>query len=200
MVVFREIRFTQVLSELARRLLPDHPSPLITEIPSQLLAVVYQDRRIACQFANRRVQITDKRGQIPGEKPLTTVAVNAIEAASQSSGGRKEIVAYGYNYTVHLTEPAAANFISARFFSDATKVSSAFKGELQGIGFEATINIPQRQCQVNFALAPVPNTVNLIQTVINYHYEGQSPPHSAEELSQQVAAQYDEFLQVLRQL
>lgn len=61
-MVFRELRFGQILNELARRLLPDYPTPLITEVPGQVLAVVFPDKRIQCQFANLQVRVTDTRG------------------------------------------------------------------------------------------------------------------------------------------
>lgn len=199
-VVFRELRFTQVLTELARRLLPEHPSPLITEIPSRLLSVVYPDRGIDCQFANRRVQVRDKRGGIPGENPFPVIALNAIEAASQSSGGHEGIVAYGFNYTLHLREGQAANYLSARFFSNATKISQAFAGELRQIGFVAAISIPERRCLAKLTLMPVADAADLIEVVVNYHYEGQSPPLLSQGLTQQTATQYDEFLRVLREI
>lgn len=61
-VVFRSLGFGQILSQLARRLLPKHPSPLIMETPNQIPAIVHPDRRIDCQFADRRVRVAEKRG------------------------------------------------------------------------------------------------------------------------------------------
>lgn len=198
--VFKELRYTQVLSELARRLLPDHPAPLITEIPGQLLAVVYPDRRIECQFTNRRVLVTDKRSVTPGENPFGLVTLNALEAVSRSSGGDQAIVAYGYNYVLRLKEAGPTHYISTRFFSDTTKISHAFGGELQSIEFTAAVSIATAHCLASVTLRPAPNAAEVIEATVNYHYDGQSPALSAEEISRQVATKYDEFAQALRQL
>lgn len=197
-VVFRDLRFGQILSELARRLLPEHPSPLITEIPNQLLAVVYPDRQIECQFANRRVQVTDKRRVDPGEHPFPLIASNAIDAAVQSSG--RDIAAYGYNYVVHLQENAPAQYIASRFFQNADVIAEAVGGQLTSIGFTAQAHVPQEGCLLSINLGPVPNTQDLIQATVNYHYEGQSPADAALAIGDQVAALYKRFVDALHRL
>ncbi len=197
-VVFEELRFGAPLNELARRLLPGHPAPLITEIPDQVLAVIYPERQIQCQFANRRVEVRDGRGVDPGIDPFGTVAINAIEAAARASG--KPIVAYGYNFDVNLSlgEDDPATFLRSRFLKDPHTLSQAFGGEVKAVGIKASIH--RSDCEANFDVEPLDGKIGLVKAHVNYHYEGKSPPQQADMLVTQIRERYNEFLQALRQL
>ena len=198
-VVFEELPIGAVLHELARRLLPEHPSPLITEIPDQLLAVIYPERQLQCQFANRRVDVRDGRGVEPGIEPYGTVAINAVDSAKRASG--KGIVAYGYNFDVHLPLPGddPASFLKARFLSDPQKLGRAFDGDVRSVGVKASIQQADRQA--NFDIEPLADGGRgLIKARVNYHYEGGEPPLDAQALVTQVRERYEEFLAALGRL
>jgi len=196
-VVFQELRFGQVLYELARNLLPGHPSPLITEIPNQLLVVVYPDRKLQCQFANRRVEVRDNRDVGPGTEPFSQVAVKAVEAASQASGCN--IVAYGYNYVVQLPigqDPG--QFIRTRFFKSPETLGDAFGGEVGSVGIKASIKLAD--CKAIFDIEPVPDRPELIKAHANYHYERTKLPTDANALTEEIQQKYDEFKAAMERL
>lgn len=200
-VVFKEMRFTQVLDELAIKILPEHPAPLITKIPGQLLSIIYPDRNIHCQFANKRVQVSDKRGLTPGEHPFGLIASGAIKAAYYPAEKREDkIVSYGYNYAINLKQNEATSFISSRFFSNCDKIQNVFKGNLRSVGFETNIFISQKNCLAKFVLNSQAGISDIIIATINFHYESQIPPDTAEEINQQATSQYDEFFQILEKL
>ncbi|MFQ5880089.1 MAG: hypothetical protein ACE5IZ_07960 [Dehalococcoidia bacterium] len=198
-VVFEELPIGAILHEMARRLLPEHPSPLITEIPDQLLTVIYPQRQIQCQFANRRVDVRDRRGMDPATEPFSTVAINAVEAATTASG--KPVVAYGYNFDVHLPlqgdDPAV--FLKARFLTDPNKLGQAFGGDVKTVGIKASIH--RSDSQANFDIEPLlDGQTGLIKAHVNYHYERRKPPAQATELVTQIQERYQEFLTALQRL
>lgn len=198
-VVFRELKFGPVLSELARKLLHGHPSPLITEIPNQLLAVVYPDRQIQCEFANRRVKVTDGRGTEPGAEPFAQVAFSATNAASQASAA--EPVAYGYNYELHIPvgEQDAGAFLRARFLRQHNEIGEAFGGTLDAVLIGASVRLAHDR-QANFDIEPIPERPGYAKAHVNYHYDKKSPPLGAEALTAEVRQKCDEFRAALERL
>lgn len=198
-VVLRELKFGPMLSEPARRLLHGHPSPLITEIPNQVLAVVYPDRQIQCEFANRRVKVTDSRGTEPGADPFAEVVINATNAASQASAA--EIVAYGYNYELHIPvgEEDAGAFLRTRFLRQASGIGEAFGGTVGAVGISVSVKLAD-DCQANFDIGPIPERPSHAKAHVNYHYERKSPPLEPEGLSAQAREKYDEFRAALEKL
>jgi len=198
-VVFRELKFGPMLSEPARRLLEGHPSPLITEIPNQVLAVVYPDRQIQCEFADRRVKVTDGRGTEPGAEPFAQVVINATQAAGRASAA--QIVAYGYNYELHIPvgEEDAGAFLRTRFLSEAAKIGQAFGGTVGPVGISASVRLAD-DCQANFGIEPIPERPGYAKAHVNYHYEGKSPSLQSDELSAQAREKYQEFRAALGRL
>jgi hypothetical protein len=197
-VVFAELRFGPVLSELARRLLPGHPAPLITEIPNQVLAVVYPDRQIQCEFANRRATVRDSRGGQPGAEPFGQVAINAVGAAREA--GAPRIVAYGYNYELHmpLGNGDAGAFLRTRFFRQPDEIGQAFGGRGGPVGIGASVTLSD--CEVKFDIAPIPERSGYAKAHVNYHYEGREPPPDAEALAEEAGRRCNEFRAALEKL
>jgi hypothetical protein len=197
-VVLEELRFGAALNELARRLLPGHPSPLITEIPDQLLAVVYPEKQIQCQFANRRVEVRDGRGVDPGADPFATIAIKAIEAASAASA--KGTVAYGYNFDVHLpmTGSDPSTFLKDRFLTKPDQIANAFAGVVKLVGIKATID--RQGSLVNFDLEPAGDGIQAIKAHVNYHFEPGEPPVDAGVMESEMRDRYAEFLAALERL
>lgn len=197
-VVLEELRFGAPLNELARRLLPGHPSPLITEIPDQLLAVIYPDKQIQCQFANRRVVVSDARGVDPGTEPFATIAIKASEAASTASG--KGTVAYGYNFDVYLpltgSDPSA--FVKDRFLTKPGQIAAAFSGDIQMVGIKATIR--RHDCVANFDIEPAGDGMQAIKAHVNYHFEPGEPPRDSGAMESEMRDRYQEFLAALERL
>ena len=198
-VVFRELKFGRVLSELARKLLHGHPSPLITEIPDQVLAVVYPDRQIQCQFANRRVDVRDSRGTTPGAEPFPQVVINAVNAAREASGTK--IVAYGYNYwlDVPLGEGDAGAFLRTTFLKRPSEIGDAFGGTVGAVGISASVTLPSG-CRANFDIGPIPERSAYAKAHVNYHYEEKEPPSDVEALAEEAERRYDEFRAALEKL
>lgn len=193
------MKFGQVLYELARDLLPGHPAPLITEVPNQVLAVVYPDRQLKCQFANRRVDIADARGSEPGTDPFVQVAMNAIGAARQAGGAQIPVVAYGYNYDVQLTlRMDSGDFLRSRFFSNPEALGSAFNGTVEAVGIK--VSVKTADCQANFDIEPILGQAKSVKAHVNYHFEGKAPPQEAEALAEQVMEKYRHFRQALERL
>lgn len=197
-VVLRELRFGPVLNELGRKLLPGHPSPLITEIPNQVLAVVYPDRQIQCQFANRRVDVSDTRGATPGADPFPLVAINAVAAAREASGAG--IVAYGYNFELHmpLGDGDAGTFLRTRFFKNPTDIGDAFGGTVGPVGIAASVTLPD--CAINFDIGPIPERAGYARAYVNYHYEPGTPPSDPGALTEEVDRKYEQFRAALEKL
>jgi hypothetical protein len=197
-VVFAELKFGPVLSELARKLLPGHPAPLITEIPNQVLAIVYPDRQIQCEFANRRARVRDDRGSQPGAEPFPQVAINAVEAAREA--GARSIVAYGYNYELHmpLGSGDAGTFLRTRFFRQPDEIGQAFGGKGGPVGISAWVRLAD--CEVSFDIAPIPERSGYAKAHVNYHYESKEPPLDAAGLAAEAERRYDEFRAALEKL
>jgi hypothetical protein len=198
-VVFSELKFGPVLSELARKLLHGHPSPLITEIPNQVLAVVYPDRQIQCEFANRRVKVTDNRGTEPGAEGFAQVVVNATNAVTHASGA--EIVAYGYNYELHIPvgDQDAGAFLRARFLRQHNEIGQAFGGSVEGVLIGASVSLGH-DCQANFEIQPIPERPGYAKAHVNYHYDKKSPPLELETLGAEARQKCDEFRAALERL
>ena len=198
-VVFRELKFGPILSELARKLLHGHPSPLITEIPNQVLAVVYPDRQIQCQFANRRVDVRDSRGTTPGAEPFPQVVINAVNAAREASGA--QIVAYGYNYELDmpLGEGDAGAFLRTRFFKQPGEIGEAFGGTVGAVGISASVALPGGW-QANFDIGPIQERAGYAKAHVNYHYDSGEPPSEPGALVEEIEQKYREFRAALEQL
>jgi hypothetical protein len=198
-VVFRELKFGPVLSELARKLLHGHPSPLITEIPNQVLAVVYPDRQIQCQFANRRVDVRDSRGTTPGAEPFPQVVINAVDAAREASG--EKIVAYGYNYELDmpLGEGDAGAFLRTTFLKRPGEIGDAFGGTVAAVGISASVTLPGG-CQATFGIGPIPERVGYAKAHVNYHYDSDKLPSDPVALAEEVERKYQEFRAALERL
>lgn len=201
MVVFRELRLNETLLTHARRLLPTLPNPLVTEIPNQLIGVVYPDQSIQCQFANRRVQVTHtSRTGLVGEAPFCEIAIAAVERARES--GSQDIIAYGFNFDVLFRE--LRNYHSpgqyiARFLVDPNLLAGIFGGSVEDAGVKVTIGTTD--CQVNFDLEGVPpEAPTELKAHVNYHFASPSPPSDASELCRLMEQKHGDFFRALAAL
>jgi hypothetical protein len=198
-VVFRELRLNDMLLTHARRLLPTLPNPLVTEIPNQLIGVVYPDHSIQCQFANRRVEVRHtSRSGLVGEAPFCDVAVAAVERARES--GSRDTVAYGFNYDVLLGNyDKPGQYITARFLADPNLLAAIFGGSIEDAAVKITVGTSD--CRVNFDLEGVPpDAPTVLKAHINYHFADPSPPNDASELCQLMQQKHGDFFRALQAL
>lgn len=200
-VVFRELRLNEVLLMHARRLLPALPSPLVTEIPNQLIGVVYPDHAIQCQFANRRVDVRHTpRTEVVGEAPFCDVAVAAVERARES--GSQDVVAYGFNYDVLMNlrdYERPGQYVVQRFLAKPNVLATIFGGPVED--GRITVTIAGGDCHVNFDLEGFPPEArNQLKAHVNYHFAGHTPPSDAAELCQAMQQKYEEFFRALQAL
>lgn len=200
-VVFRELRLNEALLMHARRLLPALPNPLVTEIPNQLIGVVYPDHSIQCQFANRRVDIRHTpRSGLVGEAPFCEVAVAAVERARES--GSQDVVAYGFNYDVLMQlrdYDRPGQYVVQRFLANPNVLAAIFGGTVAD--GRITVIIAAGDCQVNFDLEGFPpDAPNLLKAHVNYHFTDHAPPNDAAELCQLMQQKYEDFFRALQAL
>jgi len=198
-VVVPELRFGAVLSELARKLWPAHPAPLITEIPDQALTVIYPDRQLQCQFGNNRVEITDSRGVAPGtDDPFALVATNAFKAVYASSGDK--IVAHGFNFELHvpIAGQTPPDFMQARYFhSPQQHIADAFGAQLAALGFIATME--RSNCRIQLLVEPS-KIEGSLRVYANFHYDEAAPPQDEGEFRTAFENEYDAFKEALHRL
>lgn len=200
-VVFRELRLNEVLLMGVRRLLPALPNPLVTEIPNQLIGVVYPDHAIQCQFANRRVDIRHSpRTEMVGEEPFSDVAVAAVERAKES--GSQDVIAYGFNYDVQMQlrdYDSPGQYIVNRFIANPNLLTAIFGGHIED--GKINVSIAGGDCRVNFDLEGIPpDAPNLLKAHVNYHFADQAPPNDAGALRELMQQQYEEFFRALQAL
>lgn len=195
-VVFRELRFTDLLRTAVRQLLPAYPNPLITEVPNQLIGVLYADQQIECQFANRRVEVRDRRGLV-GATPFCEIAVAATQKAVES--GSQPIVSYGFNYTmlIPLEADSRAGQYVLKYLSEPERLGEAFGGKVTDVGINATV---EADCEVNFDLGGVPDASNMLKAHGNYHFKDAEPPGEADKVRVALEAKYEDFCRALNAL
>lgn len=196
-VVFRELRLNELLLTYARKLLPTLPNPLVTEVPNQLIAVVYPDLSLQCQFANRRVDVRQTgRGPV-GEPPFCEIGVAAVEKAKES--GSQQIVAYGFNFDVLIplkVHDTAGQYV-ATYLADKESVGAIFGGSIKDAGVKVSISA---ECEVNFDLEGLPDAPNVLKAHVNYHYPDKSPPTDPAELCRLMQQKQEEFFRALNAL
>lgn len=178
-LVVPELHFGAVLSELARKLWPAHPAPLITEIPGQALTVIYPDRRLQCQFSNNRVEVKDERGVSPNTDPFALVATNAFKAVFESSGDKT--VAHGFNFELHVPVEGQTppDFMKARYFHNPQQqIADPLGAQLAGLGFIAAME--RADCRIQLLVEPS-KIEGCLRVYANFHYEG-APPSQDESL------------------
>ena len=200
-VVFRELRLNEALLTHARRLLPALPNPLVTEIPNQLIGVVYPDHAIQCQFSNRRVDVRHTpRSEVVGEEPFCDVALAAVERARES--GSQDVVAYGFNYDVLMQlrdYDRPGQYIVSRFLANPSLLAATFGGNVVDGGVK--VIIAGNDCQVNFDLESIPpDAPNLLRVHVNYHFADQSPPNGAAELCELMQEKHQDLFRALQAL
>jgi hypothetical protein len=197
-VAVPELRFGAVLSELVRKLWPAHPAPLITEVPGQVLTVIYPDKQLQCQFANNRVEVTDSRGLAAGADPFPLIAVNAFQALYTSSGDKT--VAHGFNFELHVpvvghTPPS---FVHGRFFLNPQQnIADAFQAQLSELGFIAIMD--RQGCRIQLLVEPSKLQASL-RVHANFHFEGASPPLKEDEFRDTFEREYESFKDALSRL
>jgi hypothetical protein len=198
-VVFRDLRLNEVLLTYARKLLPTLPNPLVTEIPNQLIGIVYPDHSIQCQFADRRVVVAQtSRTGLPGEAPFCDVAIAAVAKAIES--GNRDTVAYGFNFDVLLKGyDKPGQYITARFLADPNLLAAIFGGTIEDAG--VTIAVGTSDCRVTFDLEGVPRDApNILKAHVNYHFADPSPPSDASKLCQLMQQKHGDFFRALQAL
>jgi len=200
-VVFRELRLNEVLLTLARKLLPVLPNPLVTEIPNQLIGVVYPDHAIQCQFANRRIDVRHTpRSEMVGEEPFCDVAVAAVEKTRES--GNQDVIAYGFNYDVLMPlrdYDRPGQYVVSRFIANANLLTAIFGGKVEDGAIKVTIS--GEDCQVNFDLEGIPpDAPNRLKAHVNYHFADRLPPKDAAALCQVMQQKYGDFFRALQAL
>lgn len=197
-VVVPELRFGAVLSELARKVWPAHPAPLITEVPDQVLTVVYPDRQLQCQFANNRVEVKDSRGVAAGSDPFPLVAVNAFKALYASSG--ENITAHGLNFELHvpISGHTPPGFVQGEFFlNPQQRIADPFGAQLADLGFIAIMDRPD--CRIQLLVEPSKFEGSL-RVHANFHFEGRPPPLEEGEFRISFEREYESFKEALSRL
>ena len=188
-VVFEELKLGTVLSELARRLWPEHPAPLISEVPGQVLSVVYPDRQIQCQFANNRVEVNDSRGVEPGTEPFPLICANAVQAAVEASG--EKITAFGYNFDLSfpLDETTPKEFLTDRLFHNPERLADAFGAQLNDLGVIAAMT--RDDCKIQLLVERSPLQGNYLRVYANHHFEKRRPPSDSSVFAEAFRGEYE---------
>jgi hypothetical protein len=195
-VVFRELRLNEMLLTSARRLLPALANPLVTEIPNQLIGVVYPDHSIQIQFANRRVEVRHA-SELVGEAPFCEIAIAAVQKARDA--GNQDVIAYGFNFDVLFTQlrdyHGPGQYI-AKFLADPSLLAAIFGGSVEDAGIKVTIRTTD--CQVNFQLEGTPpEAPTALKARVNYHFTDQPPPNDPSDLCRLMEQKYGDFFRAL---
>lgn len=196
-VVFRELRLTELLRQHVHGLLAGLPPPIITEIPNQLLALAFPDHQIECQFANRRLEVRDRRGQEVGRQLFCEIAVAALAKVKES--GSQDVNAYGLNYdvVVPVTGHDRAGAYVSTYIGDLSRIEGAFGGSVTDVGIKATI---EGECEINLSLEALPDRPEMLKAHVNYHFASPNVPADAQSLQALIQRMYEALFRALRTL
>ena len=196
-VVFRELRLSELLRKSVRELLPTLPPPMITELPNQLLAIVFPDLQVDCQFANRRLHANDRQAGEVGRQLFCEIVVAAVSRAKEA--GNQTINAFGLNYDVLVpmtTYERAGQYVE-KYLAERSGIAAAFGGSVTNAGIKTTI---RSDCEVNFDLEALSDQPQILKAHVNYHFDGQEPPADAPGLHELIADKYQAFFRALAAL
>ena len=177
-VVYESIDLLSISRDQVREIGQGLPQPLLTDIPGEILLVVYRDSRIHCQFDRRRLTL---QAQEPEERLIETDTVpSMLHRAIAAMRHPRAVQAFGLNYTVtgRLEGPVPVGaHLRDRFLADSNGTARALQGSLDGASVRLNYSYPAFRSTNTLSLEQGNDQSTLLCT-LNVHLEPSDVPEA----------------------
>lgn len=192
-VVLEALDLEQVSRDELRGALAELGKPVVSEIPDQMIALVYPGANAACLMGDRRIRANfSKEGEL-GEDKVSHIASQARQVLSGLS-----VVAYGFNFdsVVTIVGPMSAEEdLKSALIANPTALETKLGGRIGAATVQLAYVKDSKECTLR--LEPISD--RQIRTHLNVHFAVSELP-AAQELAQMAISEFDELERILREL
>ncbi len=178
---------------LRRQIVPETP-PVVTEIPGEMIALVYPTMQVACILGDRRVRVNDGSQQTIGNRPLA-----AITLATAGLIDRQRLLAYGFNYDILLTLSGvddSGRLLTENFLLEPSQLAHRLNAQLHA----TSLRLNYARQGTRYELALEPDQAGRIKAHLNVHFEGPECLPNADTLQASFQSEFDGLIATLRNL
>lgn len=190
-IVYAALDLESISRDALRRLLPDQPRPIITDLPD-ILAIIYPQVELACMIGDRRIRANDGSRESVGKRPLVRLALAASETAKDA-----DIAAYGFNFDITgcLADiENAEEYLKAKLLANVDELQAALGGSLGAL--VPRLRYVRDSVSYDLVIEPSPQGTNEIKAHINAHFaQMQLPDEGA--LDESLRQEYEYFISTL---
>lgn len=192
-VVFETLDLEQVSRDELRSSLAELGRPVLTEIPDQMIALVYPEANVACVIGNRRIRVDFRKEGELGEDKVSHIASQARLVLAGLS-----MVAYGFNFdsVVTVVGPTSAEeHLKSVLVANSIELEAKLRGRLGATTIELGYLRDGKECTLR--LQPISG--RQIRAHLNVHFATSELP-VPQELAQMVISEFDDLERILHEL
>lgn len=194
-VVFDRLELPEISRDALRQLLPGEPPPVLTDVPNELISLVYPTLQTIGTFGNRRISFDDtaqreiERSLLPG---LTLSAARLIRGP--------RVVAFGFNYIatamVKNIDDVGMFFVD-RLLKSRKRIETRLEGTLRGLSLR--LNYEREGVRYTLRVEPMDIGVAVLRSRFNAHF-AQSELPSLKVLTKMFSLELERMVEALEKL
>jgi hypothetical protein len=192
-IVYEKLDLEALDQNALRRDLVEGVAPVVTEIPNEMIALMYPQLQIACLLGDRRVRVNDG-SQLPiEERPVAAIAVAADKLVNS------KVVAYGFNYSAVVSLKGVETpgvFLKDRFLQDPDGIEERINGVINAV----SLRLLYSQDHTAYQLTVEPEANDRIKVHLNAHFEKPDALPDTETLQALFKREFETFLTTLKVL
>ena len=192
-VVLEVLDLDQVKRDELRASLGELGSPVVTEIPDQIIAFVYPQENAACIIGDRRIRANFSKEPQLGLEKVSYIITQARQVLSAFT-----MVAYGFNLDTVATTVGPVSSeqqLKSALVHNPQALEAKLRGQLGAVG----VQLAYVRDQWEYTLRLQPISERQIRTALNVHFPVSELP-TLELLIQSAVSEFDELKRILRDL
>lgn len=192
-IVYERLDLEVLDRNALRRDLVEGVAPVVTEIPNEMIALVYPQLQIACLLGDRRIRVNDGSQLSIGERPIAVIAVAADKLVNF------KVIAYGFNYNAVVSLKGVETsdvFLKDRFVKDPDGIEERIKGMIQAV----SLRLLYSRDHTAYQLTVEPEANDRIKVRLNAHFEKPDALPDAETLRAAFKREFEGFMTTLKAL
>lgn len=194
-VVFDRLELSAISRDGLRELLPGEAPPIVTDVPDELISLVYPTLQIMGIFRNRRIAFDDT-GQREIDRSLLPSLT--LSAAHLIRGPR--VVAFGFNYVITAVVKNVDDFgmfLVDRLLKGRNRIEARLEGTLRGLSLR--LNYEREGVRYTLRVEPTDIGAAVLRSHFNAHFAQDKLPR-LKELNRMFSSELERMAEALGNL
>lgn len=165
-VVFNRLELPEISRDALRELLPAETSPILTDVPDELISLVYPTLQIIGTFANRRISFDDS-----GQRQIDNSLLPALTLSAVRLVRGPRVMGFGFNYMIVAkikNVDDVGMFFVRRLLKGRNRIERGLDGTLRGLSLR--LNYERQGVRYTLRVEPIEVGAAVLRSSFNAHF------------------------------